>query len=39
MSTAEGQMAGDSVGVGLTKVEQEAARLAAPGFEPQPFNS
>lgn len=39
MSTAEGQMAGDSAGVGLTKVEQKAARLAAPGFEPLPFNS
>lgn len=32
-------MAGDSAGVGLTKVEQKAAKLAAPGFEPLPFNS
>lgn len=39
MSAAEGQMAGDSAGVGLTKVEQKAAKLAAPGFEPLPFNS
>lgn len=32
-------MAGDSAGVGLTKVEQKAARLAAPGLESLTLNA
>lgn len=32
-------MAGDSARVGLTKVEQKAARLASPGSEPLTLNA
>lgn len=32
-------MAGDSAGVGLTEVEQKAARLAASGLEPPTLNA